>query len=135
MLINWQINYPNRTATCSQISVSIVKIESEEQLVQMIGNIKVSLGFTKINGGTYFCLITQISSTLWKQNLEDNKLLPNYMSQLGDSFKESYFDSPLASKNQFEKVCEMCKQQFIGAKQAKFCSNRCRQANKNLKLK
>ncbi len=133
MLINWQIDYPSRTAKCSQMKVSIVKVKNEEHLVQMFEDTKVSLGFAKIDGGSYFCLITQINPTLWEQNLEDNKLLPNYMSQLGDLFKESYFDSPLASKNQFEKVCEMCQISFVGAKQAKFCSNRCRQANKNAK--
>ena len=34
-----------------------------------------------------------------------------------------------------EKVCDICKKEFIGSGKAKFCSNACRQKNKYLKSK
>jgi len=135
MKINWKIDYLKKTATCSQMTVSIVKIDNDEPLAQKIEDTVISLGFKKLDGDSYFCLVTDISSELWKSNLEDNKLLPNYMSQLGDIFNENYFNNPLVSKNQVEKFCEVCGEPFLGTGKSKFCSNKCKQKNKNDKNK
>jgi len=131
MKINWKIDYLKKTATCAQMSVSIIKVENEEPLAQIIDGVTVSLGFAKVDSGnSYFCLITKIDHTLWDMNLQDNKLLPNYMSQLGDLFNESYFNNPLASKNVVKKTCEICGELFTGTKKSKYCSNKCKQKAK-----
>jgi hypothetical protein len=90
MKINWEIDYKNNTATCGFLTVKITEVKEPE--TQVIKNIKVSIGFTKIDSKKmYQCHITDISDELWKSNLEDNKLLPNFASQLGDTFNEKYF--------------------------------------------
>jgi len=88
--IDWDINYLAKTATCSNLTVSIIKVKYKQPLAQKIEDCTVSLGFEK-DGIRYFCLITDINSILWKQNLEDNKLLPNYMSQLREMFNNNSF--------------------------------------------
>jgi len=128
-IIDWQINYIERTATCSKMSVSIVAVTNNTQLVQLINDNKIALGFKKINGGDYFCLVQKISDTL----LQNRELLPNYMGQLNDAFNENFFKNPLSSKNQTQKVCEVCGVSFTGTGKSKFCSNKCKQANKNAK--
>ncbi|MBL4730778.1 MAG: hypothetical protein JKY28_05370 [Sulfurimonas sp.] len=90
MKINWKIDYNNNTATCGFLTVKITEVK--EPQVQVINDTEVSIGFTKIDSKKmYQCHITYISEELWKQNLEDNKLLPNFASQLGDTFNEKYF--------------------------------------------
>ena len=87
MKINWKIDYKNKTASCDQLSVSIKEVK--EPKIQIINNAKISIGFTKIESKKmYQCIITDISNILWNKNLEDNKLLPNFASQLGDAFSE-----------------------------------------------
>jgi len=134
MKIDWKIDYLKKTATCSQMTVSIIENIKKKPLFQKIEDVTVSCGFTKNETQKeYFCLITDISSVFWKSNLEANKLFPNYMRQLGDLFNEKYYNNPLASKNQVNKICEICNKPFLGTGKSKYCSNKCKQINKNSK--
>ncbi|WP_324170519.1 hypothetical protein [Sulfurimonas sp.] len=138
MKIEWKIDYTKKNAKCLNLKVSIIKIEEDDTLpiTQKIGDDYISLGFQKIDTNSKFlCLITYISNELWKNNLKDNDILPNYMSQLDDLFNEKFFNNPMASKNQFNKICVVCGLSFTGTGKSKFCSNRCKQKDKNSKKK
>ena len=80
----------NKTASCGFLTVEIAEVK--EPKTQVIKKTKVSIVFSKIDSKKmYQCHITDISDEFWNGNLEDNKLLPNFASQLGDIFNEKYF--------------------------------------------
>jgi len=134
MKIDWNIDYLKKTATCSQITVSIIENIKKKPLFQSIENKIIACRFTKAESDKeYFCLIVDISPEFWKKTKEDSLLLPNYTRQLGDIFNERDFNNPLGSKNKFKKICEICNTPFIGTGKSKYCSNRCKQIKKNSK--
>jgi len=91
MRIDWKINYKDKTATCSQMTVEIREVSSP--LMQKYKDIKMGIGFQKIESGKmYQCYIIDVSEILLDENKKDNKLLPNYASQLGDCFNEHEWD-------------------------------------------
>ena len=92
MKVNWKIDYKNSRATCDLMDVEIIDILNDEKPFQEINSIKTSIGFQKIESGKlYFCKVTRISDILFEQNLKDNKILPNFASQLGDIFDENRY--------------------------------------------
>jgi len=92
MKINWIIDYENSKASCELMDVEIIEIKNDDKPIQEINGIKIGIGFQKIESGKlYFCKIIKISDILFEQNLKDNKLLPNFASQLGDLFDESRY--------------------------------------------
>jgi len=93
MKINWNIDYKNKTAKCELMDVDIIEVSNiNDKPMQEINNIRISIGFQKIESKKlYFCKITRISDILFEKNLKDNKLLPNFASQLGDIFNESEY--------------------------------------------
>lgn len=100
MKIDWEIDYKNKTAKCSQMTVEIREVS--EPLIQKYKDIKIGIGFQKIESGKmYQCYIIDISEVLLQQNKKDNKLLPNYASQLGDRFNEYEWDN--RGKNERDK--------------------------------
>jgi len=87
MKVDWEINYKDKTASCSQMIVEIREVP--EPLMQKYKDTEIGMGFQKIESGKmYQCYIINISEILLEQNKKDNKLLPNYASQLGDVFNE-----------------------------------------------
>jgi hypothetical protein len=91
MKIDWNINYIDKIATCSQMSVEIREVATP--LLQKYKDIEIGIGFQKIESGKmYQCYIINASETLLQENKKNNKLLPNYASQLGDCFNEYEWD-------------------------------------------
>lgn len=91
MRADWKIDYKNKTATCSQMTVEIREVS--EPLMQKYKDIEIGIGFQKIESGKmYQCYIIDTSEILLDENKKDNKLLPNYASQLGDIFNEYEWD-------------------------------------------
>jgi len=91
MRIDWKIDYKNKIATCSQLTVEIREVTTP--LLQKYKDIEIGIGFTKVESQRmYQCYIVDVSEILLEQNKKDNKLLPNYASQLGDCFNEHEWD-------------------------------------------
>ena len=92
MKINWEIDYNKEIATCSQMTVKIKEVQ--DPVLQTYKDIQIGIGFQKIESGRmYQCYILDVSEVLLSQNKKDNKLLPNYASQLGDCFNEYEWDN------------------------------------------
>ena len=91
MKIDWTIDYKNKTAKCSQMTVKIKEVLTP--VLQEYKDIEIGIGFQKIESGKmYQCYIIDVSEILLAENKKDNKLLPNYASQLGDCFNEYEWD-------------------------------------------
>jgi len=91
MKINWKINYKDKTAECSQMTVKIKEVLAPS--LQKYKDIEIGMGFQIIESGKmYQCYIIDASEILLDENKKDNKLLPNYASQLGDVFNECQWD-------------------------------------------
>ena len=86
MQINYTINYSTGLAITQGLTVIIKEVQ--EPTAQNFKGI-VGIGFQKMKSKRFYqCYIVSISDALLEKNREDNKLLPNYASQLGDQFDE-----------------------------------------------
>lgn len=91
MKINWQINYKHQIAQCSQMRVLIKEVN--EPITQNFNEVKVGFGFQKIESGRmYQGYIIEMTNELLEQSKNNPQLLPQYGSQLGDSFNEYDWD-------------------------------------------
>jgi len=93
MKIDWHIDYKNNIASCTFMKVEIIKTDKKaDELIQDFEGIKVLMGFTKIDTkNSFWCKVLEIQSDILIESKNNNNLLANFASQLGDKFDENLY--------------------------------------------